>query len=96
MDAIFNSFFNLLNQLILVGMTLLTVDGRYGWFNLPFTALFLGMNGWAIFVWRCDGFNRACKFYSKANMRCFFALALMGLLMVGGRMVAETLSRVSR
>jgi hypothetical protein len=96
MDTVYNGFFNLLNQLILLGFSLITVDGRnYCWLGLPFIILLFGLNGWAILVWRTNGLTEASKFYSVANMRCFMALALLGLLSAATCTAASALSHFS-
>jgi uncharacterized membrane protein len=95
-DAIYNGFFSLLNQLILIGMSFATIDsGSYRWVGLPFAVLFLSVNGWTIVVWRRNGLKRACEFYSKANIRCFLALALSGLLIVSLARAGDALHRFS-
>ena len=96
MDTAYNGFFNLLNQLILVGFSLITVDGgSFYWLGLPFVILVFTFNGWAILVWRTNGLTEACKFYAKANMRCFIALALSGLLIAGTCAAASAISHSS-
>jgi hypothetical protein len=91
MDAIYNTFFNVLNQLILVGLTLLGTEGSLWWLSLPFGLLLVGFNFLVIRIWRRSGFSRAAEFYAEANRICFFVLAVSGLIIAGGFTVAQSI-----
>jgi hypothetical protein len=81
---VYNAFFILLNQGILIAMAfLLGIDSRMGWFNLPFVAIWLTLNVWSFLVWRREGTAKAFRFYARANISCFLFLAIAGFVLVG-------------
>ena len=82
MNAVYNGFFNLLNQAILLVIMMMSGEGHMIlWLNIPFALLFLWLNGAAILIsWR-EGVSRGLQFYAKANIRCFMILAGGGLFM---------------
>lgn len=76
MDRIYNAFFNILNQIILMGGVFARADSeKLGWINMRFGLLFFGINGTAIFAWQQSGMSNAVRFYSQTNRVCFFVLA---------------------
>ena len=82
-NVVFNAFFILLNQSVLVGLMLISGDGyRPIWLNLLAAAVLVTFALWTLSVWKREGGANAFRFAAKINVRCLLVLGGFAILLV--------------